>query len=208
MARPLSSTMTAAILARDVRLAILCDLMFPSAPSYVWGGTGTLSANGNTYLGLGPVGAIGKVEEKSDGKATGLSLSLSGVPLSQISEAVNTNYQGSPVNLWMACFDSSWNLLNYPYQLFGGSMDVMSIQDGTSTATITMAVESRLIETQRPRTRRYTQDDQQLDYPSDTGFQFVNNLQLMQIYWGNPNGPSINLPGSTGVTQNVIGSAP
>ena len=32
--------------------------------------------------------------------------------------------------------------------------------------------------------RRYTDEDQQMDYPGDLGFQFVNGIQEAQIYWG------------------------
>lgn len=201
--RPLTTDFTNAILARNVRLAILADLLFPGASQYVWTGFGPLTANGNTYSGLGPLGTIGTVEERNDGTVTGLKLTLDGVPSALLAEALDTNYQGSQVNLYLACFDGSGNLLDSPYQFYGGTMDVMSVQDGTKTASITVSCENAMIETQRARTRRYTQFDQQIDYPSDTGFNFVASLQLMQIYWGNPNGPSANLPGNLAVTQNV-----
>ena len=194
--------MLAAIMARNLRISILCDLMFPSAPTYAWAGTYNLSANGNTYLGLGALGGIGKTEEKNDGTATGLSLTLSGVPLSQIAIAVDANYQGAQVKLWLACFDSTWALID-TYQFFGGIMDIMTVKDGADTATIALSAESRMIETQRARVRRYTHDDQQIDFPGDNGFQFVNTLQLLQLYWGNPNGPSTNLPGAVGQTTNL-----
>jgi hypothetical protein len=44
-----------------------------------------------------------------------------------------------------------------------------------------------------PANRRYTQEDQQRDYPGDLGFQFVNSIQESQIFWGPGPGTSNNL---------------
>jgi len=32
--------------------------------------------------------------------------------------------------------------------------------------------------------RRYTNEDQQLDYPGDRGMEFVSSIQDVTIYWG------------------------
>ena len=53
------------------------------------------------------------------------------------------------------------------------------------------AVESRkvrrlnvLIDLNRSRVRRYTNEDQQIDYPTDVGFEYVQSLQDFEIKWG------------------------
>ena len=40
-----------------------------------------------------------------------------------------------------------------------------------------------MIDLQRPKSRRYTKEDQQIDFPTDLGFDFVPELQDIQIIW-------------------------
>ena len=60
----------------------------------------------------------------------------------------------------------------------------MSINDTGETLTISVSIESRLIDLERPRIWRYTSEDQKRVYPTDKGFDFVNDLQSKQIIWG------------------------
>lgn len=71
-----------------------------------------------------------------------------------------------------------------PDERFTGRADVMALSDDGQTATITLSVESRLIDLQRPRSRRYTHDDQQIYYPADLGLQYVADLQDKEFTWG------------------------
>jgi hypothetical protein len=63
-------------------------------------------------------------------------------------------------------------------------MDVMDITDDATTARISARYESRLIDLDRSRQRRYTPEDQTLNVPGDLGFEYVAGLQDMQIFWG------------------------
>ena len=72
-------------------------------------------------------------------------------------------------------------------------MDQPTIDVSGDAATITVNCENRLYEMNVPANRRYTQEDQQRDYPGDLGFQFVNSIQESQIFWGTGPGTSNNL---------------
>ena len=63
-------------------------------------------------------------------------------------------------------------------------MDVMTIDDNGETANISLTAESRLIDLERARERRYTSDDQKVRHPNDTGLDFVASLQEKEIAWG------------------------
>jgi hypothetical protein len=60
----------------------------------------------------------------------------------------------------------------------------MTIDEGPETATIAVGAESRLIDLQRPRVRRYTHESQKSRFPNDKGFEFVNDLQDKKFAWG------------------------
>ena len=62
-------------------------------------------------------------------------------------------------------------------------MDIAKLMR-TGTATITLNCESRLIQLERPKNRRYTHEDQQERLTGDLGFEFVTDLQDKEIIWG------------------------
>ena len=63
-------------------------------------------------------------------------------------------------------------------------MDLMTIEDGGETASISVTAESRLIDLNRAKERRFTDNDQKIDYPDDKGLQHIQGLQEKQISWG------------------------
>ena len=63
-------------------------------------------------------------------------------------------------------------------------MDVMTIEDAGDTANISLSAESRLIDLERARVRRYTNNDQQNQFAGDTSLRFVADLQDKEIAWG------------------------
>ena len=63
-------------------------------------------------------------------------------------------------------------------------MDVMTITDTGDSISISLTVESELRALEKPSERRYTPEDQKIDYPFDKGFDFVPRLQDVQINWG------------------------
>ncbi len=75
-------------------------------------------------------------------------------------------------------------LVDDPYLLKRGQLDVAVIDDTGESCKISVSYEDRLVDLQRPRERRYTHEDQQIDYPGDKGFEFVPTLQDMQLQWG------------------------
>ena len=47
-----------------------------------------------------------------------------------------------------------------------------------------MTAESKLIDLERSRARRYTSEDQKIDYPDDKGLDFIADLQDKAVVWG------------------------
>ena len=60
----------------------------------------------------------------------------------------------------------------------------MDINEGTDTSTITVKVESKLLELERQRVLRYTSAIQKSLYSGDKGFDFVDQLQDKKFIWG------------------------
>lgn len=195
--RGLSSTVETAVVAPVVRLAFFGEFQFASGTVRMWSGIGSKSWNGNTWDGFGSMLGFSPVDETTEFGAAGLTFTWSGIPSTAISLALTDNYRGRLCRLWLAVLDESFAVLD-TYQIFAGRMDFMTIDDSGDTSTISLQVESRLIDLGRARASRYTDAEQQLRYPGDKGLEFVAKLAERPLNWGVPYPTPSYSPGYSG----------
>lgn len=179
-----TDTFIAALQANLLRPAVFVSAAFASATLYLWSGRGSVTWNGHTWLGVGTMGSIAPVEEGSTVEARGTTLTLSGIDVTVLGDSLTDLRQGLPVTVWFALFDDTLALIPNPVIAFQGRMDQPTISHDGQTCTIQINCESRLMDLNTPAERRYTNEDQQRDYPNDRGFEFVNSIQEVTIYWG------------------------
>lgn len=188
--RDMTAGMLAAIDAEVVRPALLYDGVFsggsPTEDQHLrlWTGVGELPWNGYTWTGGGTLIGISPIEETTNVRAIGFTVTVSGMPSDMVALALAAMKQGRPGTLYLALFDEDGELIPDPYQLQRGRLDIGVIDDDGDKCTIAAQYESRLIDLERPRERRYTSQDQQIDHPTDTGFNQVPALQDAEIQWG------------------------
>jgi hypothetical protein len=73
-----------------------------------------------------------------------------------------------------------YGIIADPIGPFRWRIDTMAIEKG-KTATITLTAENRLADWDRARIRRWTDEDQKADYPTDRFFEFIPELQEKEI---------------------------
>lgn len=184
MSRSLTSSMQTAVTADLVRPIILVECAFDSGDLNLWNGIGTLTVSSTDYVGAGTLLSIGEIAESSELQANGITVTLSGITDPLLAKARDEDYQGRELTVKLGAMDSSNGVISSPVTVFSGFMDTMVINDSSETATIQIAVENRLIEFERTRIRRYTAEDQKIDYPNDKGFEFVAEMAEKEIIWG------------------------
>lgn len=184
MSRSLTSGMVSAVTADLVRPILLVQCAFDSGNLNLWNGIGDLTVDSVDYVGAGTLLQIGEIAETSELAANGLTVALSGVTEPLISKARDEDYQGRELKVLMGAMDDTNSVIADPVIIFSGFMDTMVINDGSETATIQVSVENRLIEFERNRVRRYTAEDQKIDYPNDKGLEFVAEIAEKEIAWG------------------------
>jgi len=187
MSRSLTSGMVSAVTADLVRPILLVQCAFDSGNLNLWNGIGDLTVDSVDYVGAGTLLSVGEISETSELAANGMNLALSGVTEPLISKARDEDYQGRELKVLMGAMDDSNSVIADPVIIFSGFMDTMVINDGAETATIQVSVENRLIECERNRVRRYTSEDQKIDYPNDKGLEFVAEIAEKEITWGRRN---------------------
>lgn len=188
--RDLTAGMLTAIGAGTVRPVLFYEGEFPAVGSpqrqfiRLHTGIGPISWNGYTWTGGGNMLSISPIEETADVQAVGFTVAITGIPASYVQFAVTSVQQGLSGKLWLGLLDANETLIADPYLLRRGKFDVSVIEADGGSCTITAQYEDRLIDLEKPRGRRYTSEDQQIDYPSDLGFEFVPSLQDLRIVWG------------------------
>ena len=184
MARDISSGFRDEIEADVLSPAFMLQADFDSGTVFIWSGQKDIVFNGDTYTGLGHLLGISAIEETQKLQANGVSFSLSGIPSTLVSIALQEDYQGRAITAWFAVLNRETETIIGDYRLFSGQMDVMEISDDGEKSTITIRAESDLIDLREAKERRYTPEDQKIDYPDDKGMDFVPTIQEIEIVWG------------------------
>lgn len=183
MSRTLSDLIAAASAGGVIRPVYLVQLDYASGMVRAASTPFNLTIDGVVWMGLGNLGAIGAVQEGAELQNYSLALTLTGVPSDLVAVALGEQYQGRDARIYLALLDEDHAVIDAPLLIFRGRMDTQDIEVG-DTATITLTVQSRLADWERPRVRRYTNEDQQAVFAGDRGFEFVPQMAEKTIYWG------------------------
>jgi len=184
VARGLTSALKAELAKAQLALAFFVEIEVSSATIRVWSGVGSKTWNAQTWTGVGEFGGVSPIAEETDAVATGIVLSLSGIPANLIGYALDEIRHGKKATVWLAALDSAGAVIADPYASFSGWVDTCDIEESAETATIQVSVESELLRLQIPNERRFTHADQILDYASDKGFEYMTELQEKNLVWG------------------------
>jgi hypothetical protein len=200
MPRNLSPSFLAACASGQVRLGFFLRIQFLTETVYIWSGRGSITPAGpawdssssfpygQAFTGFGWMGSIGSIPSVTDVIATNITLVLSGIPTELLTDAINAVRQNSIATLWLALSDANGNVIADPVQVFQGTCDVPTTKEGAVTSTLSITCENPLIDLNRAPSRRYTDVDQQITYPGDTGFFQVQLLQDFLLLWPAPYG--------------------
>lgn len=183
MARAMTALMLAEIVKQAVSPVIFFEGEFNSGTIHLWSGVGDIVWNGNTWNGAGQLLSISEIRETVDVVAASVQIGLSGLPSSLVSLALNDVRQGRKGRLWLGFINSSGAIIADPYQIFTGLLDVPTMDETGETANLTLSYENRLVGLLTANDRRYTPEDQHVDFPGDSGFDNVAGLQDAQIVW-------------------------
>lgn len=182
--RDLTTNMQFAIVQGVVRPVLFYEGVFTTGTLRMWSGLGTLTWNGQQWTGGGPLIGVSKVKDTDDITARGITLSMGGVSTADLSRALGSCRYGLEGRLWLGALDANNAVWANPYLVFMGLLDVPSFEDAGETCVISITYENRLADLRRPRSWRYTHEDQQLIAPGDRGLEYVPQLQDKSLVWG------------------------
>lgn len=182
--RTLSSAVITELQADRVRPFMLLEGQFSSGMLNVWSGVGSLSWDSKTWTGVGSLGSISSMPETAEVQAVGVKVALTGIPADLIGQGISECRQGYPITIYLGFLTDTNTVIADPFIAFSGMTDTVEISEGADTATITISVESRMIDLQRARESHYTDEEQRRVWPGDKGFEFVPSVQDWNGAWG------------------------
>lgn len=228
MAITLTSAQRAALSSRSLKIRDAVLLELDAGDIGFWTGVGDITVSGATYYGVGQMGQASPVNQSGNLTADGIELVLMGLDqqsgftpgdLFTDLEAADTHGRAATVVRWY--FDESVSSAGasdivLSEQLFAGYIDrvkriekAVTLGDQTTvSSTVSVYVESRLMELgRRFITRRTDQHQQAGDFSGDTFFNYAPFMESRVIQWGRSEsimgrGGNSTDPGETGNTGN------
>lgn len=139
--------------------------------------------SGVTYKGAGALGSIGQIDD-SPGEIKGLNFQLIGVDSAYIALALDDAavVQGTAVTIRTAILNTSYQIVDAPIE-WSGRLDTMAIEENGETCTISVSAESSAVDILRGAALTYSDADQNLLFPGDAAFAFVNSQAQAPIVW-------------------------
>lgn len=197
--RGMTSAQIAALTAGVVNRVLAIEMEFDSGTSRIVTAPYDIEIEGNTFVG-GLLASISNIEEVSEMQASTMTGELSGIPSDAIAVALSEEFQGRRVTVWFVpmdqdnsqiAFDSdyvgdtqqAWDPIA-PFILFRGLIDQMEIELG-DTAKVVARFINRLASWEQPRIQRYSDEEQQQQYPGDLFFQYAAAMENKEVTWPN-----------------------
>lgn len=182
---------------------ILCD-----PPVRVWGGYGTLTLDGDDYIGVGDRGLAQQSAGAIGGFAQGMTLSLSGIDPAAIELLDSDEIKGAALVLYRLIFASDGKTLLDAAVFDRGRVDgIESMEKIGAAALISLAIESAARGLGRSGSRQRSDADQRLINATDGYFRAAAYAAEKMLYWGGkrPNGAGSSLGGGSGGRTTIPG---
>lgn len=176
----------AAMSASPYIMARFVSFFFADVTVRLWTGVGPFVLGLETYTGMGDLGSIAPISDKSDLSAQRIQITISGLDPINMAELRDYMHQGTPVEIYEAQLTQDLEVVPDPYLIFVGEVDVMGAALG-ETMTISAQIDNFLSFIFRgPDGHRETAADQIALFPGDLGLNYCASV-ITDIPWGRIN---------------------
>lgn len=184
MARTLPNALSTEFNADQLKPFYALQFFFDSGTVSFWTGLGEISADSTVFTGGAGVIGISNSRENTDLAADGMTFTFNGLESSFVSVALQENYRGRFVKVFIGALGADDQPVSSLYQVFLGRIDTMTIQENGETATIQITAENVLIDLEKARVRKFTNEEQLNRFPNDNSLETLAALQDREISWG------------------------
>lgn len=183
--REISAEVLAELIADTNRPVSFFEWVLGSSTLRLYSGRSDKTWNSQTWYGNGWFRGISSIREVGEVEAVGLQIDLVGVPQSLISTILSEARQGARVAVHFGFLDSNDQVIDDPLDSYIGRFDTVELSDDPVSPSITVFVESALIDLDKRKELLFTNEAQKALFAGDRGFEYVGTLQDAKFYWGN-----------------------
>lgn len=174
-----------------VGVAWLTELEFTTGTLRFTTAPVTIVSGGDTWLGIGTLGAVSSISESEEITAQEVTLSLSIVDSSMISAALGNveSYRGRKATIYLQLLDETFKPVGNKVRRWVGLMDRVSItRDSSEGGDSIGSIELRCTRAGIARMRnspgmRLTNEQQLARFPGDTGLRYIRTLLEKPSLW-------------------------
>lgn len=182
MSRGLSTTNASHVEGSHVHEIVMVKLEFDT-PVYVHSGIGTVSFDGNDYLGVGDFGGVGESRESQSLGPAPIRLQLSGIDSTLLAEAMDAGTFGDKVTVYCGYRQDDGTLIDDPWIVAKGKLEYSSLTRGDDN-TISIVAQHDLAVLNEADGSKFSDEDQRQRYSTDEGFEYVEENAVIKLLWG------------------------
>lgn len=181
----LTAPQQAALSSPVVRTVYFIELQFLSGTQYICSANQSIVWNGQTWLGLGTIGAISAIEESDGLESKPLTFTINAAQPSWLALAVGPveQYRGRVAKMYFCPLDESYQMVGAPEICWRGVMSVISVGIEGEEGKIQLRCETSAYGLKRQPTLRMNPAQQRKKYPTDSGFDYLPDLIANPQSW-------------------------
>lgn len=168
----LDAELRAVILPASSNTVYMAAIDHPTGMVRVNSGVLPVVWNGDTYLGLGKMGAVQGISQSMDNRSQEVTI-LMAAPLldDDAQDIVSQPVRGRGATIWQAFLDDGWNVIGEPIELADITMDGLEVVAGDDGNQV-LQIKGYMTQYAARRVMPvfYSNETQQAEFPGDTGF--------------------------------------
>lgn len=181
--RPCSAAVRAA-LRRNAPSVMMAYFDLPGGAERYWSGIGTLDYDGATWLGVGGIASVSGLSSEASAFIQTITFSVA------VDEALRTtlteDVRGREAILWMGLLDEHGQIIPDPIEISRVQLDTAALQVSDGVQQITLVGQTAFYTLEVPSRALWTNEQQDFDYPGDTGWDRAPDNANKEITWSPP----------------------
>jgi hypothetical protein len=182
----LSTAQQTALEGASARGVYFLELRFKTATMYLCTANQTINWNSKDWVGMAGVSDISAIQESDglDAKALDFTLNAAKLEWTALSVGSVEEYRGRDAILYFCPLDDQFRLVGTPQRCWSGVMQILSSGiDNDGKGKIQLRCEGAAYGFKRRAAMRMNAAQQKQRYPTDTGFDYVEDLLATPATW-------------------------
>ncbi len=181
--RSLTARQKAALSDPAVHLVNMVEMGHPNGTLYLHSGVGVIDYGGQEWQGCGLFGIITGLEQGSDPRINNVGFAVGGVP-GDVLDVSDRDLKGYQSTIYQALLTPDGRVIDGLITVDVVDLDYQeTTADEEGTFTIVVTGQSGFWQLENPSLLLWSPEQQQADYPGDTGMDALHELEDLEVTW-------------------------